>query len=210
MGEVARLFKEPQKPRSLKDQLKATAVKEEPKAKSSVRQAPPAPDNVRGDADAIGDAQETKKKAEAIIKRCRVSVEGYAREIMIAEASKGRYQNSWRIMGNRHDVKVVWKDAFTKISPDDEAAIREIVGEHFDKLFRSGFQVNVRPEVLDDEDLGAELLERFGADWDKYLETREVLEPRKENWSQLAWSLLTPEQMDNLGQFVKQYAPQVS
>lgn len=198
------------RPVSLKDKLKATAQKEEPKKKSTVAQAPPAPDNVRADADAIGDAQEQKKKADAIIKRSRVSVEAHAREALRACAAKG-YQNSWAVLGDKHTVKVIWKDAFSKINPDDEDAIRQIVGdENFAKLFRSGFQVNVRPEVLDDDELGAELLARFGEDWEKYLETREVLEPRKENWSQLAWSLLTPEQMDDLGQYVKQYSPQVS
>lgn len=204
---VVALKQKPKGP-SFGDALAQTAKAAEPKAKKSkmpvIQVVPPEV------AQAVDDYQEAKvqyKMAEATMDNAGTILQAFVRQHQDEDGFKGHYQGSYAVMGIKHQAKVVYANKFS-INPEDDGQLMELLGENYEYLITKRFSVKLKAAVFEDEALQAELMELVGDRFADFFDT-EVKLNTCDNFSQIIYQAVEPEQLDNLRVFARQYKPSI-
>lgn len=169
MGLAAKKL-EPKK--SFADALKATKKTETTtaKAKSKVPVLE-TPDDIKQHVDRYVEAKQAEKVAKAEKEDAGDTLISFVSPYQDKDGFKGDFRHSYGIPGtDGNQVKYVSSNRFS-INSEDAEQIREILGDSFDELIDEGSQVNLKPEVLEDEALQDELMELVGDRFAEFFET---------------------------------------
>jgi len=119
----------------------------------------------------------TAKSAKADL---ALSEEELMREVepQYKEAIKKSYVSSARLKGDGVEATASWKDAYTKIPLEREQELKDVVGAKFDDYFRVVNDIQVKPEIAEDEHSLAELIEAVGPEvFSKYFNVKQHIKP---------------------------------
>ena len=192
---------------SFGEALAQTAKAAEPKAKKSkMPTLQPTPEV----AQAVDDYQEAKiqyKMAEATMDQAGTILQEFVRQHQDEDGFRGHYQGSYAVMGIKHQAKVVYANKFT-INPEDDSQLQELLGENYEYLITKRFSVKLKAAVFEDEALQAELMELVADRFSDFFDT-EVKLSTCDNFSQIIYQAVEPEQLDNLRVFARQYKPSI-
>jgi len=209
MGAVVAL--QPQlkpKPPSFGEALKKAATTEPKKAKkANMPTIVDAPPDIKVAVDEYQEAKATFKMAEATLNHNGEIIQDFVRQVQDTTGFAGRYQGSYAVMGNIHQAKVIYANKFS-INSEDEGELVAILGENFDALIEKKFSVKLKAAVFEDEALQAELMELVGERFGDFFETTVSL-GACDDFSQLIYQAVQPEQMDTLRTFARQYKPSI-
>lgn len=102
---------------------------------------------------------------------------------------------------------MVYANKFT-IHPEDDGQLMELLGDNYEYLITKRFSVKLKSAVFEDEALQAELMELVGDRFADFFDT-EVKLNTCDNFSQIIYQAVEPEQLDNLRVFARQYKPSI-
>lgn len=203
---VVALKQKPKGP-SFGEALAQTAKAAEPKSKKSKMPTLEATPEV---AQAVDDYQEAKtayKMAEATMDHAGEIIQAFVRERQDADGFAGRYQGSYAVMGIKHQAKVVYANKFS-INPEDDGQLMDLLGENYEYLVTKKFSVKLKAAVFEDEGLQAELMKLVGDRFGDFFETTATLGVC-DNFSQIIYQAVAPEQLESLRLFARQYKPSI-
>lgn len=120
------------------------------------------------------------------------------------EGFNGNFRKSYKVQGNKEEVSFVSSNRYSLDSSDEET-LRALVDGKFEELFEEVFDVELRPEVLQDEKLQAEFMELVGEQFGKFFVTRKTLKVADE-FDKNVYKL-NKKKVANLRAYVKQYKP---
>jgi hypothetical protein len=159
---------------------------------------------------AVDDYQEAKttcKMAEAAMSHAGEILMDFVRQAQDQDGFAGRFHGSYAVMGVKHQAKVVFANKYS-INSEDEGELAAILGENFDNLIEKKFSVKLKEQVFTDEALQAELMELVGERFADFFETTVSLGVC-DNFNQLIYQVVAPEQMESLRTFARQYKPSI-
>lgn len=192
---------------SLQEAIKGSIIKGE-KKKSSKDKFPVIDEpEMREHVDLHVEARAWKKKAEAEISLHGKAMAEHVLPIMDTNGYAGKFASTYVMMGNTHQVKVIFENKFT-INADDEDTIRGLLGDGFDDLIEVRQTVKLKKEVLEDEDLANELMALVGRRWNDFFESDEQL-VAKPDFKEKVYQYVNRDQMDVLRLYVKQWFPSI-
>ena len=200
-------FKPKERQVSFGEALAQTAKAAEPKAKKTKMPTLEATPEV---AQAVYDYQEAKttsKMAEAAMNAAGEVIMEFVRQAQDKDGFAGRFSGSYALMGHRHQAKVVYVNKYS-INPEDQGELAAILGENFDRLIERKFAVKLKDQVFTDAALQAELMELVGERFADFFETSVSLAVC-ENFNQLIYQVVEPEQVGQLRTFARQYKPSI-
>jgi hypothetical protein len=206
MATVVAIKKQPKGP-GFADALKATAKATESKPKKDKMPVLEGPPEIMEAADNYIEAKTAMKMAEATLDQAGDALIGFVRQVQDQEGFAGRFRNSWAVLGHRHQAKVIFSNRFT-LNSDDAEQLTEILGDNYDHMVQAKYSVKLKEEVFTDESLQAELMEIIGDRFADFFETTTKLEVC-ENFSQLIYQVLQPDQLAALRTFARQYKPSI-
>jgi hypothetical protein len=160
--------------------------------------------------EAVDDYQESKinyKQAEAAMNAAGETIMAAVREHQDADGYAGRYQGSYAVIGNRHQVKVIYANKFS-INAEDEEALAELLGGHFETLVEKKFSVKLKDEVFTDDALQAELMDLVGERFAEFFDTTVNLSVC-EGFSREIYRAVSEEHLPMLRTFARQYKPSI-
>jgi hypothetical protein len=131
----------------------------------------------------------------------------FVRQAQDKDGFAGRFSGSYALMGHRHQAKVVYVNKYS-INPEDQGELAAILGENFDRLIERKFAVKLKDQVFTDAALQAELMELVGERFADFFETSVSLAVC-ENFNQLIYQVVEPEQVGQLRTFARQYKPSI-
>ena len=156
----------------LKDQ---GTVKTSKKTKSDVPMVDNAPATVRKAIDDYCKAVKDKKAAEADMKVQGDIVIGFASGVQDERAFQGNFHKSYDLQGDNEKIKYVTSDRFI-INAEDEKNLKEVFGkEDFSKMIREKFEVSMKEEVMENEDLQKEFMALMGDNFASFFEVKTSL-----------------------------------
>jgi hypothetical protein len=196
-----------QTPPSFGEALAQTAKAPEPKVKKSKMPTLDTPAEVAQAVDDYQEAKTTAKMAEAAMNAAGEIIMEFVRQVQDQDGFAGRFSGSYAVMGHRHQAKVVYANKFS-INPEDEGELTAILGEHFDSLIEKKFSVKLKDQVFTDPTLQAELMDLVGARFPDFFETTVNLGVC-DNFNQLIYQVVEPEQMGQFRTFARQYKPSI-
>ena len=120
------------------------------------------------------------------------------------EGFNGNFRKSYKVKGNKETVSWVSSNRYS-LDSDDEETLRALVEEKFEELFEEVFDVELRPEVLQNEELQAEFMELIGEQFGKFFVTRKTLKIA-DDFDKNVYKL-SKKKLANLRAYVKQYKP---
>lgn len=193
---------------NFKDAIKKQAkVKKPASKKEAMASIDIVPDNIRDNIASYNKAIKDKKAAEADIKIFGSEIIDFAREHQDKEAFHGSYRKSYKIKGKDDDsVKFVTSDRFS-IDSEDEAEIKKILKKDFSSFIEEKFNVNIKPEIFENEDLQKEFMELIGNRFDEFFETELSLATVKDFDQSIYQAVSDQDSLDELRIFVKQNKP---
>jgi len=187
------------------DMLNQTAKASEPKAKKSSMPTLQAPPEVAEAVDTYQEAKTNWKQAEAQMNASAETIMAFVQERQDTDGFAGRYQGSYAVVGNRHQVKVIYANKYS-LNSQDEGELAGLLGESFEALVEKKFSVKLRTEIFEDENLQAELMALVGERFADFFETTVSLGV-VEGFSREIYRAVAPEQMEALRTFARQYKP---
>ncbi len=98
------------------------------------------------------------KEAKSELEGREADVIEYVKGYQDERAFEGDYQKSFRVKGEKELVTVVSSDRFSAFNPEDEDALKEILGKKFNEFVETRIQVSVKEEVFENPDLQNELM----------------------------------------------------
>lgn len=205
MGAEAAIPLRQPKPSAL-ERIKAKATQAEPKSKKKEYPKVDGGPEVREHADNFREAQLIKKQAEGVMETHGDPLRVFIREVSDNEGFSGRFSNTWAVLGNKHTIKVSYANKFS-INSQDTDKLAEICGEQYPHLFKEVMEVKLKPEVLEDNTLAERLmqiLDNSDASWDDFFEPPALKVKVQDNFCQLVYQTLTPEQLAELRDYITQ------
>ena len=190
---------------NLKAMLKEKATEKTPGAKKSTMPVLPVTGDLSVKVSEYQAAKVQYKQAEAVMKATEPEIIDFVRARQDADGFAGRYQGSYQVVGEKDSVKVIFMDKYS-VSGTDEAQIKEILGNQFDEMVEEKFTVTVKPEVLEDENLSAQLQALIGDRWNEFfnITTNLTIKP---DFKKNIYRSVDPSGLNNLRTFVRQYKP---
>lgn len=181
----------------------------EPKAKGKKTSMPTldATPEVKQAVDDYQEAKTTYKMAEATMNHAGEILMEFVRQAQDQEGFAGRFNGSYAVMGVKHQAKVVFANKYS-LNSEDEGELAAILGENFDSLIEKKFSVKLKEQVFTDEALQAELMELVGERFADFFESTVSLGVC-DNFNQLIYQVVNPEQLDGLRTFARQYKPSI-
>lgn len=166
-----------------------------------------APEEVKAAVDQYQEAAAQKKQAEGVMDVCGPVILDHARARMDADGFAGRFSGSYAIVGHTTTAKVVSQNKYS-LSADDEGQLAEILGEQFPNMIQKKFTVALKAEVFENPELQAALMEAIGDRFPEFFETK-VSMGVCEGFNKEVYRVLSPESLENLRVFAKQYKPSI-
>ncbi len=192
---------------SFGDALAATKTAPKPAAKKSTVPTLETPPEIKEAVDQYQDAKTNMKQAEATMNAAGEILTAFTREAIDRDGFAGKYHNSFALIGNRHQAKVIFANKWT-INPEDESELAALLGENFAELIDKKFTVKLRPEVFEDKQLQAELMSLIGERFAEFFETEAKLTVR-EGFDRDLYRVVSPEQLPTLRTWARQYKPSI-
>ncbi len=160
--------------------------------------------------DRFNKAKAEMKAAEAEMRATEPEIIDFVRKIQDADGFAGDFKKSYDVDGEETKVKYVTQNRYS-ISGDDEAEIKELLGEAYDILFSSDYDVRMRGEVMKDPELQAELMKllKGGKLFDKFFYTHVTIKAEKDYDSKI-YNHVDKDKLELLRVFVKQYKASLS
>jgi hypothetical protein len=185
------------------DVLKKSAKTEAPKkTKATMRTLDP-PTEVRDAVDKLVRAKEAEKKAKAEKAMAETAIIDWARQKQDEDGKNDDYQKSYIVPGNDEQVKFITSSKYS-INADDQEEIQKLLGEHFESLIESKFKVTLKPEVLEDDEMQAELFELIGERLPEFFDTTTYLQAH-EDFGRKIYKV--DVDLAEVRMFVRQYKP---
>jgi len=150
----------------LKDQ---GTIKTSKKTKSNVPLVDNVPAPVRKAVDDYCKAIKEKKAAEAEMKVQSDAIIGFASKVQDEKAFNGDFHKSYDVQGDKETIKYVTSDRFS-INAEDEKTLKELFGKKFNEMIREKFQVTMKNEVLESEELQKEFMALMGNNFAKFFD----------------------------------------
>jgi len=116
----------------------------------------------------------------------------------------GNYSKSYDVHGNTEEVKYVTSNRYS-INANDEELLKEMLTGRFAEFIEVLFNVELKPEVLENEELQNELMELIGDKFSKFFTTTKTLRVADDFDRKIY--LLDEDEVTNLRALVKQYKP---
>ena len=116
----------------------------------------------------------------------------------------GKFSKSYTLHGHTEEIKFVTSNRYS-LNANDEEVLRELLGGKFAELIEETFDVELKPEVLEDEELQAELMDLIGDKFSKFFTTKKTLRVADDFDRNIY--LLNEDDVKNIRAFVKQYKP---
>ena len=116
------------------------------------------------------------------------------------------FRNSYAVPGeDGSQVKFVSTNRYS-INPDDAEELQQILGDEYGDMILEKFQVNLKEEVLENEDLQDELMALVGDRFSEFFETKQSLAVA-EGFDGRVYSVVDKENLPALRTFARQYKP---
>lgn len=128
----------------------------------------------------------------------------YGEEHQDKEGFNGDFRKSYKVQGKKEEVSFISSNRYS-LNSDDEEILRTLVEGKFEELFEEIFDVELRPEILQDEKLQAEFMELIGEQFGKFFVTRKTLKVT-DDFDKNVYKL-NKKKLANLRAYVKQYKP---
>lgn len=163
-----------------------------------------APKDVKESVDAYVESKRLMKEAKADMDFNADIIIDYAEDERDKDGFNGNFSKSYAIHGNGEEVKFVTSNRYS-LNADDEEVLATLLADKFDELIESDFSVELKPEVLENEELQAELMELIGDKFAMFFTTRKTLRVADDFDRKIY--LLSEKKVKNIRAFVKQYKP---
>jgi hypothetical protein len=131
----------------------------------------------------------------------------FTREAIDRDGYNSNYHNSFALMGNRHQAKVILANKFS-LSPEDEGELIAILGDHFADLINRKFTVKLKDEVFQNETLQSELMGLVGERFGEFFESQLSLSVREE-FDRDIYKVVRPDELAVLRTWAKQFKPSI-
>jgi hypothetical protein len=148
---------------------------------------------------------EAKAEFESAAASLRDAVVPFYRESLKAGAE---FVNTVQVKNDDEAVQVQFKHAYTKVPPEQEGALKEIVGDKYGTLFKKTATIAVKPEVINNDAMLKSLVDKMGPDFAKYFVADQYIVPT-EKFTESRFTELTDDQNAQLDGLVHQYKPSV-
>jgi hypothetical protein len=156
-------------------------------------------------ADTYQEAKINMKQAEAVMAQAAEEIMEAVRERQDKDGYAGKFSNSYKVMGTRHNVSVVYQNRYS-INPEDKGELLEILGDEYGHLIVEKPTVRLKAEVLEDEKLQAQLMKMVGDKFAQFFEVVPALAVA-EGFSRDVYRAVAPEKLAVLRLYAKQYKP---
>lgn len=182
----------------------AKTAKAKPSAvkKSTMKQLTP-PAKIKQAVDDYVKAKTVSKKCEAQMDRCGNEVREYVIGVQDTDGNMGRFSGSYQVMGNKESTKFVSVNKYS-INADDKDEIQSILGDDYGRLIEENYTVKLKPEVFEDENMSAFLMELIGEHFGDFFETVVSLKAKAGFNSSIYHTVDNTEELEVLRTFVKQ------
>lgn len=197
---------EPAKVLDFKKALNASATTEK-KTKAKKKTMPildHADSNVRSAVDQYVKHKKLMQEHKAEMEAAADPIIEFGEEHQDDEGFNGNFRKSYKIKGDKETVSWISSNRYS-LNSDDEETLRTLVAGKFEELFEEAFDVELRPEVLQDEKLQAEFMELVGEQFGKFFVTRKTLKIA-EDFDKNIYKL-SKKKLANIRAYVKQYKP---
>jgi hypothetical protein len=194
-------------PMSFDDMLTQTAKPKTTKAKAKSKVPTlDAPDDIKQEVDRYIEAKQNEKMAKAEKDDAGENIVNFVRPHQDTAGYNGTHRHSYAVPGtNGNKVKYVSSNRFS-INADDEAELREILGGDFDSLMDRKFEVVLKAEVFQDEDLKAELMSLVGSQFGTFFDTKISLKVQEE-FDRRVYATVPEKELPALRTFARPYKP---
>lgn len=163
-----------------------------------------APTEVKDAVDHYVKHKKLMNEHKADMEAAGVTIIDFGEEHQDKEGFNGNFRKSYKVQGKKEVVSFVSSNRYSLDSSDEET-LRTLVDGKFEELFEEVFEVELRPEVLQDEKLQAEFMELVGEQFGKFFVTRKTLKVADE-FDKNVYKL-NKKKVANLRAYVKQYKP---
>ena len=151
-------------------------------------------------------AKAENKKSKADMDASGDEIITFVRSRQDDDGFKHCFRNSYAVPGeDGSQVKFVSTNRYS-INPDDAEELQQILGDEYGDMILEKFQVNLKEEVLENEDLQGELMELIGDRFSEFFETKQSLAVA-EGFDGRVYSVVDKENLPVLRTFVRQYKP---
>lgn len=200
------LAKKIEQPMSFDDMLTQTA---KPKTKAKAKSKVPtldAPDDIKQNVDRYLEAKQNEKMAKAEKENAGENIVNFVRPHQDKEGYNGTHRHSYTVPGtNGNKVKYVSSNRFS-INADDEDELREILGDDFDGLIDRKFEVVLKAEVFQNEELKQKLMSLMGHQFGVFFDTKVSLKVQEE-FDRRVYATVKDKELPTLRTFARPYKP---
>ena len=184
--------------------LKETKTKTKSvKSKSSVPIVENVPKEIKVAVDDYVSAISDKKEAEAEMVLYGGEILEFTRKYQDRKAFEGNFSKSYELKGKKSSIKVIAANKFS-INLDDKKAIKKTLGKKFDTMIEEDWTVQIKPEVLENEELQEELMKLVGDRFSDFFESTSKLKVKASFDENVYTAVNTQEKLDYLRTLVKQ------
>jgi hypothetical protein len=209
MGEPARKLEQVKKSKSSFDaMLKKSAKPKGPKqkAKSKVLEIK-TPKDVREQVDRYIEAKALNKQSKADMDDSGERIIGFVRPYQDNDGYAGKFRHSFAVPGEKdgNKVKYVSSNRFS-INAEDDEQLEDILGDAFDDLIERTFEVTLKKEVFEDDDLKDALMELVGDRFGEFFDTKVSLKVT-EDFDRRIYDVVDKGNLPALRTFARPYKP---
>jgi hypothetical protein len=183
----------------LKDQ---GTIKTPKKSKSNVLLIDNPPANVRKAIDDYCKAVKEKKAAEAEMKVQGDMITTFASKKQDEKAFDGDFHKSFDLQGEKETIKYVTSDRFI-INSEDEKPLKEVFGKKFNEMIREKFEVTMKEEVIENEDLQKEFMALMGDNFSRFFDVKTSLVTTKDFDEKIYSVVENQEKLDEVRTYVR-------
>jgi len=116
------------------------------------------------------EAKAARDQAQAVMDENEPDIVEYCRAQQDRDGFKGQFRKSYQVLGIAKSLRYTTQNRFTMGNQtQDREDLKNLLGKHFDEVIKTEQQLEVRPEVFNDEALMAELLDIMGDRFTKFL-----------------------------------------
>jgi hypothetical protein len=164
-----------------------------------------APSEVKESVDHYVKHKKLMKEAKAEMDAASDVIIEYGENVQDDRGFEGDFSKSYKIHGNEEEVSFVSSNKHS-LNADDEETLKALLGKHFNQLIEEVFSVNLKPEVLESEELQNELMELIGNQFSKFFTTVKSLKVA-DDFDKNIYTLLNKTKLNNVRSFVKKAKP---
>jgi len=183
----------------------ATSKKPAPKKAKGMPIIDNAPATVKEAVDHYVEHKKQMKEHKAEMDAASDVIVEYGEQIQDDRGFEGDFSKSYKIHGDTEEVSFVSSNKYS-VNADDEETLKALLGKYFSQLFEEEFNVSLKSEVLESEELQKELMELIGTQFSKFFNTVKTLKVA-DDFDKKVYTLLNKTKLNNVRSFVKKAKP---